>query len=147
MTLFPRSLTPVDGPGPRISAGLVLLRAGIGLAMALGHGWPKLERLLGARPVKFADPFGLGAEISLALAIFGELACGLLIALGLFTQLAVLPFAFTMLVAIFVAHGSDPWAKKELAFMYLVPALTLLLTGPGRYSLDWLRGRASTDAR
>ena len=44
-----------------------------------------------------------------------------------------------MLVAIFVAHASDPWAKKELAFMYLVPALTLLLTGPGRFSLDWLR--------
>jgi putative oxidoreductase len=117
----------------------LLLRAGIGIAMALGHGWPKLQRLLGAAPVKFSDPFGLGAEVSLGLAVFGELACGLLIALGLFTRLAVLPFAFTMLVAIFVAHATDPWAKKELAFMYLVPALTLLLTGPGRFSLDWLR--------
>lgn len=139
MARSPSFFTRVDDPGPRFSAGLLLLRAGIGIAMALGHGWPKLQRLLGDAPIKFSDPFGVGAEVSLGLAVFGELVCGLLIALGLFTRLAVLPFAFTMLVAIFVAHASDPWAKKELAFMFLVPALTLLLTGPGRLSLDWLR--------
>jgi putative oxidoreductase len=118
--------------------GLLLLRVGAGVAMALGHGLAKLQRLLGSEPIKFADPFGLGAEISLQLAVFGELVCGVLIAVGLFTRLAVLPFAFTMLVAMFMAHAADPWAKKELAFMYLLPAVTLFLTGPGRFSIDWM---------
>jgi putative oxidoreductase len=141
MASFPRFLTHVEDPGRYPSAGLLLLRVGAGLGMALGHGLAKLERLLGAGPVTFPDPFGVGAEVSLALAVFGELLCGLLIALGLFTRLALLPFAFTMLIALLVVHASDPWAKKELAFMYLLPALTLFLTGPGRFSLDWLRSK------
>jgi putative oxidoreductase len=138
---FIRFWTHTDDPGQLASIGLLLLRVGAGAAMALGHGLPKLQRLLGSEPIKFADPFGLGAEISLLLAVFGELACGLLIAVGLFTRLAVLPFAFTMLVAMFVAHADDPWAKKELAFMFLLPAVALFFTGPGRVSLDWLRTR------
>lgn len=141
-----RFFSHIDDPGPLSSVGLLLLRIGVGGAMAFGHGLGKLQRLLGDDPIKFADPFGLGAEVSLALAVFGELICGLLIAFGLLTRLAVLPFAFTMLVAIFVAHASDPWSKKELAFMYLLPALTLLCTGPGRFSLDWLSGRRATRA-
>jgi putative oxidoreductase len=141
MPRFPRFFTHVDDPGSLLSAGLMLLRVGIGVAMALGHGLAKLQRLLGPDPITFRDPFGLGPDVSLTLAVFGELGCGVLIALGLFTRLAVMPFAFTMLVAIFVAHASDPWSKKELAFMYLLPALTLLLTGPGRFSVDWLRAR------
>ena len=75
---------------------------------------------------------------SLGLATFGELVCGVLIALGLGTRLAAIPFAFTMLVAMFVAHAADPWSDKEHAFLFLVPAITLMLTGPGRYSLDAL---------
>jgi len=141
---FPRVFTHVDDLGQLPSIGLLLLRVGAGGAMVLGHGLAKLQRLLGSAPIKFADPFGLGMELSLQLAVFGELVCGLLIAVGLFTRLAVLPFAFTILVAMFVAHASDPWTKKELAFMYLLPAVTLFFTGPGRFSLDWLLTRRVT---
>lgn len=141
---FIRFFTQTDDPGQLASIGLVLLRIGAGAAMGLGHGLPKLQRLIGSEPIKFADPFGLGAELSLQLAVFGELVCGLLIAVGLFTRLAVLPFAFTMLVAMFVAHAADPWAKKELAFMFLLPAVTLFFTGPGRVSLDWIRTRRAS---
>lgn len=116
--------------------------------MAIVHGLPKVGRLLGAAPIKFPDPFGLGASVSLALASFGEFVCGLLIAVGLFTRAATLPLAFTMLVAMFYAHASDPWSKREPAFMFLVPTLALLLAGPGRYSLDaWLKRRKSPERR
>jgi putative oxidoreductase len=43
-----------------------------------------------------------------------------------------------MCVAAFVIHGSDPFSGKELALMYLVPFLTLVFTGAGRFSLDQL---------
>ena len=39
------------------------------------HGIPKIGRLLGEGPVKFADPFGLGPETSLGMAIFAEVIC------------------------------------------------------------------------
>ena len=123
------------------ATGLLVLRVATGMTMAVAHGWPKLERLMSDAP-RFADPFGIGVVPSLALATFGELVCGILIALGLGTRLAAVPFAFTMLVAMFVAHAGDPWSDKERAFLFLVPAIALMITGPGRYSLDaWIRAR------
>jgi putative oxidoreductase len=123
------------------SLGLLVLRLGAGLTIALMHGLPKVGRLFGAAPIKFADPFGLGAPVSLALASFGEFVCGLLVALGLFTRAATLPLAFTMLVAVFHAHAGDAWGKREPAFMFLIPAIALFFAGPGRYSLDALLHR------
>ena len=125
------------------SIGLLVLRLGAGAMMAIAHGVPKLLKLLGDAPIRFADPFGLGMTTSLALAVFGELVCGVLLALGLGTRAAALPFAFTMLVAIFHAHAADPWSDKEHAFLFLVPAITLALTGAGKLSLDHLIARRS----
>ena len=124
------------------SVGLLLLRAATGLTMAIAHGYPKLERLMGDGPVQFADPFGIGMMPSLVMAIFGELVCGVLLAIGLGTRIAAVPFAITMIVAITIAHAGDPWSDKEHAFLFLVPAITLALTGPGRYSFDaWIADR------
>jgi putative oxidoreductase len=117
------------------SAGLLVLRLGTGLTMAAAHGWGKLMRLFEDSP-RFADPIGIGVVPSLALATFGELVCGVLIAIGLGTRLATIPFATTMIVALLVAHAGDPWSEREHAFLFLVPALTIALTGPGRYSID-----------
>ena len=119
-----------------ISIGLLVLRVGIGLMMALGHGWGKLSNF-GAMSTKFADPIGLGVGLSLTLAVFAEFFCSLAVVLGLATRAAVIPLMITMAVAVFVVHGDDPWGKQELGMMYLVPFITLLLTGPGKYSLDW----------
>lgn len=128
--------------GPIPSAGLLVMRLGTGLTMAAAHGWGKLGRLLSDSPT-FADPIGLGVVPSLAMATFAELVCGVLIAIGLATRLAAIPFAITMLVAILVAHGGDPWSDREHAFLFLVPAIALVITGPGRYSLDHLIARRS----
>ena len=44
-----------------------------------------------------------------------------------------------MLVAIFIVHANDPFAKGwELAFMYLLPYITLILTGGSCFSVDRL---------
>lgn len=55
-------------------------------------------------------------------------------------------FFCTILVAVGIVHWADPFGKKEFALLYMVPFLTLILTGGGRYSIDgWLaRRRASS---
>ena len=118
------------------SLGLLVLRLGVG-GMMLTHGWPKVQRLM-ETPDKFADPIGLGPEVSLALTVFAELVCAALIVLGAGTRAAALPLLITMVVAAFVVHGDDPFKKQELALLYAAGTLTLLLTGPGRLSVDAL---------
>ena len=69
--------------------------------------------------------------------IVAEFGCSLFICAGFVTRIATIPLAFTMLVALFVVHGNDPWQKQELAACYLAVYLTLALTGPGRFSVDY----------
>ncbi|MCP2045323.1 DoxX family protein [Pontibacter sp. HSC-36F09] len=120
-----------------IDVALLITRVGVA-ALMLVHGWPKLEMLLSGGPVQFPAVLGLSATTSLALAVFSEVLCSLLILVGLGTRLAVIPLLITMLVAVFVVHGADPFAKQELGLLYLMPYTVLLLTGSGRYSLDYL---------
>ena len=121
----------------RASWGLLVLRVGVGASMMLGHGWGKLSSF-GTMSAKFADPYGLGATVSLALAVFAEFFCSLLVITGTFTRLATIPLIVTMLTAFLLIHGADPFPRKELALMYLVPFVTLFVTGPGRFSVDYL---------
>ena len=104
--------------------------------MAIAHGWPKLMKLT-AGDYGFPDPLGVGNGLSLGLAVFGEFVCGILIAVGFFTRLSAIPYLITMLVAAFIQHGSDPYSDKSAALMYAVAAVVILLTGPGKYSLDY----------
>lgn len=118
-----------------IDLGLLLLRLWFGLEMTFAHGLPKLQKVLSGN-MSFADPLGLGEPVSLILAVFGEFFCGLLIAAGFFTRLSCIPYLITMLVAAFIIHSGDPWGKIANPLMYAVAAIVLLITGPGRYSLD-----------
>lgn len=117
-----------------INIALLLLRV-IVAAFMLTHGLPKLMNMM-AGTSKFGDPLGLGKDLSLALTVFAEFACSILIMLGLATRLAVIPLIITMAVAGFVAHADDPFGKKEMAFLYLAIYTTLLIMGPGKYSID-----------
>ena len=121
--------------------GLLLVRLLAG-GMMLTHGLPKFDRLFGEGPVKFADPFGLGPEISLGLAIFAEVGCSLLVMIGFKTRWATIPLMITMLVAAFYAHSADPFGEKELPLLFLTVFGSILISGGGRYSMDgWIAGR------
>ena len=116
--------------------GLLLLRLASGLFMAFAHGWGKLQKFLAGGEIQFADPIGVGAATSLFLAASAEFFAALAIAVGFLTRLSAIPLAFTMFVAGIIVHGDDPFRKKELALVYLVAYVVLLLTGPGRFSVD-----------
>jgi putative oxidoreductase len=115
-------------------AAILLLRIAFGLMMMV-HGWQKIQNFE-QMSSSFADPFGIGPQPSLILAISAEFFCSILVLLGFLTPLALVPLMVTMLVAIFHAHGDDPWQKKELAVAYLSVYATLMVAGPGKYSLD-----------
>jgi putative oxidoreductase len=115
--------------------GLLAVRLLSG-GMMLTHGIPKFDRLFGEGPVKFADPFGLGPEISLGLVLFAEVGCSLLVMAGFKTRWATFPLLFTMLMAAFYAHGSDPFSDKELSLTFFTLFLSILISGGGRLSVD-----------
>lgn len=125
------------------SIGLLLLRVGAGGLLFFGHGLPKLLHW-NERAPRFANPIGVGPEVSFSLVVFAEVVCAVAVTLGLATRVAAGPIVFFLLVAAFVQHGADPYGEKELALVFLVPFATLMLTGGGRYALDTiiLRGRA-----
>lgn len=120
----------------RTDIALLLLRIAGGGFMAINHGYGKLLKLFGDEPIKFMDFLGLGPKFSLALAVLAEFVASILIVLGLFTRLSTIPATFTMLIAAFVAHGADPFKRKESALMFLIMYIVILLMGAGKYSLD-----------
>jgi putative oxidoreductase len=122
-------------------AGLLLLRIAPS-ALLLTHGIPKLQKLMAGGEIKFFDFLGIGPTASLSLAVFGEVVAPVLVLAGFLTRWAAFPAAFTMLVAAAMVHGSDPLGEKELALLYLLPFVVLMMTGPGRWSVDaWRAGR------
>ena len=44
----------------------------------------------------------------------------------------------------FVIHGNDPFAVKELAFIYLAVYVLMYIIGPGKFAVDHWLGKALT---
>ncbi len=115
------------------SIGLLILRVSLG-GMMLTHGIPKLMKF-GELSSTFADPLGMGSQLSLISAIGAEVVCAVLLILGFATPVVAIPLAFTMLVAFGMVHASDAFAVKEKAALYLAGFVTLIFTGGGRFAL------------
>jgi len=121
------------------SYGLLLLRIIGGSMMVYNHGWGKIT----AGPEKWnrlghalTDIIGFEFLSTFFgfMAAFSESVCALLIVIGLFTRPALILLFFTMFVAI-MNHIMDS-EMPELAIMYCLLSLVLILSGPGKLSLD-----------
>jgi len=125
-----------------LDIALLALRAGVGLMLLLGHGLHKLTHFSTIAPV-FPDPLHVGKTLSLGLAVFAEVFCAAFVVVGIATRWAAVAILITMVVAVILVHTGTPWAERELAFFYGLVAFALILTGPGRLSLDsifgWIR--------
>lgn len=124
-----------DLPGNSGHFALLFLRVAAA-CLLMTHGIPKLQRLLSGEEIQFADPYGLGMGTSFVLVAFAEVVCSILVILGAFTRLAVIPIMIAMATAVIFAHANDPFGVKEKPLLFFVIFTFLLFIGPGRYSVD-----------
>lgn len=118
-----------------IHIALLILRIYSGGLMIYGHGFKKLIKVFSGN-FSFANPIGIGEAPSLFLAVFAEFFCALLVIIGYKTRLALIPLIITMIVAVFVVHLHDPFSKQEFGLLFLFPYIVLLISGPGKFSID-----------
>lgn len=110
-------------------------------ALFMSHGIAKWVAFNEATE-NFPNPLGMGSTLSFWLAIFAEVACSFGFILGALFRLCLIPMIFTMCVALFVIHASDPLVIKELALMYLTIFVLTFFSGPGRFSIDEILRKA-----
>lgn len=115
---------------------LLVVRVFIGFAM-LSHGFPKMQMLIDGKS-DFYDFLGMGPQLSLGLTVFAEFVCSIFLILGLFSRIASGFLIFTMVIAGFVVHAADPFAKQELSMVYLAVYLLLMVFGVGKVSVDYM---------
>ncbi len=116
----------------------LVVRVVFGLGMAVFHGWPKLsnEGKMEGFAATVRDTVGLPFPTFFAwTAAITETVGGVLLAIGLVTRPAATMLAGTMVVALW-RHRVDPFAKMELALLYLAVMLVFVVAGGGRYALD-----------
>lgn len=138
---------------------LLLLRL-TGIGLALGHGWGKVSALAtggGDRFIGGVETLGFPLPALFAwAAALAEFGGGLAVALGIGTGVAAAFAGATMFVAAFVRHKfhlhflvsvglmqASPdmvksWGNPEMALVYLLCFLAIVLMGGGRFSLDHL---------
>lgn len=117
-------------------AAILLLRLLFG-GLFIWHGYQKIEGYEQYVNM-FPDFIGLGGKLSYQLVIVAEFGGGILIVLGLFTRLAVLPILFSMCIAYFMAHKKDAFDQKEVVLIFMWLSVVLFILGSGRFSLDAL---------
>jgi putative oxidoreductase len=122
-----------------INFSLFLLRLSLG-GLMIPHGYQKLTQFA-AKSSSFPDPFHIGGSASMSLTIFAEFFCASFIVAGLMTRLAAIPLIIAMSVAVFYSHHGEIFGDGEHAALYLGGYIALLLTGPGKISLDGLIGK------
>lgn len=127
-------LFPVSKGQTAYSLLLLALRLIFG-GLILIHG---LEKITAYEFMKytFPDPIGWGSQISLLMVICAEVICAAFVVAGFLTRPMTLPIIFSMIMAAFVIHAGQSFNMKELAVIYMIGFTLLLITGPGRFSLD-----------
>ena len=139
-----------------LDVGLLVLRLS-GLGLAIFHGWPKLSGLL-AGTSRFAEgvaAMGFPMPVVFAwAAALAETVGGMLVFVGFGTRIAAALCAITMLVAAFGRHHAHhylldklglmtvtpeqakAWGNPELALVYALAFVALVLAGAGGLSID-----------
>jgi putative oxidoreductase len=113
--------------------GLLIMRLASG-GLMMYHGFQKMTDFSSVRGMNQL----FGSPTDGVLVVFAELFCAALLVMGLFTRFALIPLIITMGVAFFKAHNGVIFGEHggEMALLYMCAYIALLLTGPGKYSID-----------
>ena len=128
-------LFPQQFRGKGVSLFILILRLFFGVMFFL-HGVDKMMNFSELSET-FPNVFGFGSYMSLMVSIFCEFCCSLFLMAGLLIRLMLLPMITAMAVAFFDIHDAM-LPQGELALIYLIVFFLIFLTGPGKYSLDYL---------
>lgn len=115
----------------RITLAVVFIYHGYGKVFAGGHG--HIAALMAEKGAPLPELLGWLAAVA-------EFGGGILIAVGLLARIWALGLVVVMAVAIGAVHGSHGFDIRnqgyEYCFVLLLMSLSILIAGPGWYSID-----------
>jgi putative oxidoreductase len=120
------------------NSGIAMIRIIVGVFM-IYHGWEVFdankmnEYSKWLTDIKFPSP-GFLAYLGKSI----ELISGILITVGLFTRLAIIPLAITMAIICFGIGKGRVFMEDQHPFLFILLAFVFFFTGPGKWSLDYL---------
>ena len=133
--MFYNFLFPQRFRGTGVSLLLLVVRVVFGILFFI-HGLDKLVNF-NTLVQSYPSAFGFGSYMTLMVSIFCEFCCSLFLISGLLVRLMTIPMIIAMGVAFFDVHDAM-MPEGELALIYFIIFIMLFLTGPGRYSIDYL---------
>lgn len=139
--MFYNFLFPHRFRGRGVSFLILCLRIFFGVLFFM-HGLDKMMNF-SVLSETFPSVLGFGSYMTLMVSIFCEFCCSLFLMAGLLIRITVLPMIISMAIAFFDIHDAM-MPEGELALVYLVVFIVLYITGPGRYSADYLIDRKFT---
>lgn len=133
----------VRGNATTVDIGLAILRVIVGLAfMIVFDKFMPREGIWGPQPWFIDDIAKMGFPAPLVfawLAVLSEFFGGLLLVVGFGSRLAALSNCLVTATAAFLYHGGNVTESGLTAAVFLTMCTTLLIAGPGRFSVDgWL---------
>ena len=133
--MFYNFLFPKHFRGTGVSFLLLALRVFFGI-LFLTHG---LDKLMNFNTLSNTYPsvLGLGGYTTLMITIFAEFCCSLFLITGLLERILVVPLIIAMAVAFFDVHDAM-MPEGELSLIYLIMFFILFITGPGKFSIDYM---------
>ena len=124
--------------GQRVSSALLFaplpIRILVGIAF-MAHGYPKLIDVAGTQG--FFSKIGLPAELAFPIGLL-EFVGGLVLILGILTRISSILLIGDMIGATLIVKLPKGFVGGyELDLLLLAGVVSLLLSGPGRISIEW----------
>ncbi len=139
--MFYRRRDPLEGSAlPTVGVGLSILRVATGFVFFM-HGYQKLVTDGIDDTEQFFSRVGAPLpEYTASLVAYAELIGGVMLLIGMLTQLVAAVLFIDMAAAFFIVHFENGFFVTEngyeLVFLLGGAALAVMLTGPGSYSVD-----------
>ena len=136
--MFYNFLFPNRFSGKLSSLLILVVRVVFGVLFFM-HGVDKMMNF-NTLVVGYPSVLGFGSYTTLMVTIFCEFCCSLFLIAGLLVRIMTIPMIVAMGVAFFDIHDAI-MAEGELSLIYFIMFILLFLSGPGRYSLDFVIDR------